>query len=76
MNEYWTMGESYTHQALAYFDKGDRYEINGHRDWALGCDKKALSALESSFRERNFLKYTFPAPIGIRGKYEPRRKHA
>lgn len=68
-----TLHESYTAKALEYFDRGDIYELEGHRDWALWCDKKALRCLEASFQYRNGMwtnRYLHRGPVRAVGQSE------
>ncbi len=58
---YRTMEQEATFRALELFERGDRYEIDGKKDYALGCDLKALKALERSFALRHMFDCTpFP----------------
>ncbi len=61
-----TIADKHTTKALELFDRGDHYELDGQRDWAKGCDVKALRHLESSFiARRGLVAYPDQSPIGI-----------
>jgi hypothetical protein len=62
-----------TSKALALFDKGDRYEVEGHKDWALSCDLRALRHLESAYLAKQGIQIKDdPSPIGIVASGRPR----
>ncbi len=67
--QYRTMAEQATDRALELFDRGDRYEINGQKGHALGCDYKALRSLERSFQLRHMLDFRVPPLPWKLGKY-------